>query len=151
MVYLLMMALFAGCQTVRDMPASAPEVASQTPAPNTLPPAPLMEETVLSTEGTPEADGPTHPPDATAPEALGLGAACWEASQCESGVCEGPGCLEDSPGVCAPEQRPCTRDLRPYCGCDGVTFFTSSTCPRQRFEAKGACPGDAMKSLGSPD
>ena len=149
MVYLLMMALFAGCQTVRDVPVSAPEAASQTPLPNTLPQVPQTGETTPSTESIPEADGPTYPPDA--PASLGPGAACWEGSQCESGVCEGPGCLEDSPGVCALAQRPCTRDLRPYCGCDGVTFFTSSTCPRQRFEAKGACPGDAMKSLGSSD
>lgn len=141
MVYLLMMVLTAGCQTVREVPSLAPD---------TLQPVPLTPETTPPTEDAPQPDGPP-PPDAPPPVSLGAGAACWEGAQCESGVCEGPGCLEDSPGVCAPAQRPCTRDLRPYCGCDGVTFFTSSTCPRQRFEMKGACPGEAMNPLGGPD
>ena len=40
-------------------------------------------------------------------------------------------------------QRKCTLDLRPYCGCDGVTFRTSGSCPGQRFSARAECPGDA--------
>jgi hypothetical protein len=151
MNYLLMMVLFSGCQTVRDVPTAAPEAVSHSLAPTTPQPVPQTVETAPPSEDTPEPDGQTPLPDAPPPASLGPGAACWEGAQCESGICEGPGCLEDSPGVCAPAHRPCTRDLRPYCGCDGETFFTSSTCPRQRFEAKGACPGEALKSLGSPD
>ncbi|MBP8811985.1 MAG: hypothetical protein KBG48_31465 [Kofleriaceae bacterium] len=68
------------------------------------------------------------------------GAACLAATECASGVCEGQGCGPEAPGVCAPAQRGCTRDLRAYCGCDGQTFRASGSCPGQRFAAAEACP-----------
>jgi hypothetical protein len=61
-------------------------------------------------------------------------------SDCESGVCEGQGCSDATPGKCAPRSRGCTRDLREYCGCDGKTFRSSGSCPGARFSAKSACP-----------
>lgn len=67
------------------------------------------------------------------------GAACLQDSECESGACEGEGCGDDTPGVCAAVQRRCTRDARAYCGCDGKTFRGSGTCPGHRYLAKGTC------------
>jgi len=68
------------------------------------------------------------------------GASCLEAADCASGLCEGQGCGADAPGTCAPKTRGCTRDMRSYCGCDGVTFQTSGSCPGRRFSARDACP-----------
>jgi hypothetical protein len=67
------------------------------------------------------------------------GAACLGNDECTSGSCEGQGCGDDAPGTCVPKARRCTRDLRPYCGCDGKTFRTSGTCPGQRYSKKGEC------------
>ena len=67
------------------------------------------------------------------------GAACLTADECSSGICEGEGCTDDAPGTCAPEMRACTRDRRPYCGCDGETFFSSGSCPGQRYAKAGPC------------
>ena len=56
-------------------------------------------------------------------------------------------------GKCAPKERQCTLDLRPYCGCDGKTFQSGGTCPRARYSKKGACDGDpagAPKTLKKP-
>lgn len=52
--------------------------------------------------------------------------------------CEGMGCGEGE-GVCVPNDRACTRDLRPYCGCDGETFKSSGSCPGKRFAYRGEC------------
>lgn len=78
---------------------------------------------------------------APASAAAADGAACRAAEDCASGVCEGQGCGDAAPGVCAPAQRGCTRDLRAYCGCDGQTFQASGSCPGRRYAAPGACPG----------
>jgi hypothetical protein len=91
---------------------------------------------------------PPPPPDekpveGEPPVAGADGAPCLRADECTSGVCEGEGCGDDAPGTCAPAARACTKDLRPYCGCDGVTFRTSGSCPGQRFSARAECPGDA--------
>jgi hypothetical protein len=73
------------------------------------------------------------------------GESCLIARECKSGVCEGEGCDEASPGTCAPlptppaKGRPCTRDYSPFCGCDGTTFRGSSSCPGQRFAHRGQC------------
>jgi hypothetical protein len=39
--------------------------------------------------------------------------------------------------------RPCTRDLRVYCGCDGQTFEGSGSCPARPFSRRGPCEADA--------
>jgi hypothetical protein len=67
------------------------------------------------------------------------GAACKLAAECQSGICEGEGCGASQSGVCVSRKRPCTADLRPYCGCDGVTFNGSSSCPGRRYASRGAC------------
>jgi hypothetical protein len=69
------------------------------------------------------------------------GAACQVGADCASGICEGKGCGADAPGTCAAAKRGCTRDRRTYCGCDGVTFYASGSCPGKRYRDAGACPG----------
>ena len=66
------------------------------------------------------------------------GGECQAGEDCESGICEGMGC--DVAGKCMPRARPCTMDLRPYCGCDGKTFRSSGSCPGRRYSAKAECP-----------
>ncbi|HWU90127.1 MAG TPA: hypothetical protein VN253_22845, partial [Kofleriaceae bacterium] len=67
------------------------------------------------------------------------GAACLTEADCASGICEGEGCTDDQPGLCKPVTRACTRDLRPYCGCDGKRFDASGSCPGRRYAATGRC------------
>jgi hypothetical protein len=67
------------------------------------------------------------------------GSPCLAASDCASGTCEGQGCGDDQPGECKPAVRPCTRDYRPFCGCDGQIFRGSSSCPGQRFASRNEC------------
>lgn len=88
-----------------------------------------------SEPGTPQP--PPYPPK------LHDGAACLKASDCASGVCEGHGCTDTTPGTCAPAERACTRDRRPYCGCDGETFYSSGSCPGRRYARQGTC-GDVV-------
>jgi hypothetical protein len=71
---------------------------------------------------------------------LADGASCLDSAECASGICEGTGCGPAAPGKCIAKKRKCTRDARPYCGCDGVTFTASGSCPGRRYAAKGACP-----------
>ncbi|MGE0867379.1 MAG: hypothetical protein AB7P03_02370 [Kofleriaceae bacterium] len=67
------------------------------------------------------------------------GASCAGSAECASGVCEGEGCDERRLGRCMPRDRACTKDLREYCGCDGITFRASGSCPGQRFRAPRDC------------
>lgn len=140
----ILMLWLAGCSAVHDTPAPTLEA----PAPTALAPvaAPTEED---ATEDVPPATEPAQEQEASAALAA-AGAACLEHSDCENGVCEGLGCGPEMPGTCA-AQRPCTRDLRAFCGCDGVTFFTSSSCPRQRYQSSGACPEDPIPPLGGQD
>jgi hypothetical protein len=66
------------------------------------------------------------------------GAACSTGDQCRSGICEGMGCGPNQ-GRCMPTQRACTRDLQVYCGCDGLEFRASGSCPGRVFLHPGAC------------
>jgi hypothetical protein len=76
---------------------------------------------------------------APAPAAkLADGAACSAGDECASGLCEGEGC-EPGQGRCVSDDRLCTTDLAPYCGCDGQTFHASSTCPARRYRQLGPC------------
>ncbi len=75
--------------------------------------------------------------------------ACTRPADCEPGseCLGGEGCA--IPWTCQPSLgRPCTDDLAPFCGCDRVTFFSSSSCPTQPYASRGACerppaPADA--------
>jgi hypothetical protein len=83
--------------------------------------------------------GPTGPTEPVPSSLAADGATCSTAADCQSGICEGEGCGTPD-GVCAPKMRGCTKDLRPYCGCSGESFSTSSTCPGRRFAHRGECP-----------
>lgn len=143
-------ALALACHTVdapKDPSPPAPSpIAAAEPSPD-VPPAPvdLPEPVELpeQVELPKPVDRPAPVDDpAAAPSsrtALADGAACLTASDCESGVCEGEGCDAAHPGVCAPAARGCTRDRRPFCGCDGTVFQSSSSCPGQRFAKRGPC------------
>lgn len=71
------------------------------------------------------------------------GASCLTAADCSSGTCEGQGCGADAPGLCVAAARACTRDLQTYCGCDGVDFGASGSCPGQRYASRGGCAAAA--------
>src|SRR5207244_3567304 len=80
-------------------------------------------------------------PGACAPAAPRAdGAPCQAANECASGICEGEGCGAGAAGVCVAKHRSCTKDRRPYCGCDGATFLASGSCAGRRYQAKGSCP-----------
>lgn len=63
---------------------------------------------------------------------------CTSNDDCEEGeMCAGPaGC--DIPWTCQP-MRPCTRDLRQYCSCDGETIEGSGSCPPAPYKHPGPC------------
>ena len=117
-----------------DEPA-APPVEEPAEEPSEEP----AEEPSEEANDKPAEDPSTDKPDAAEPTLLAAGEACFSGDQCASGLCEGEGCGDANPGQCAPETRPCTRDLRPYCGCDGQTFRAGGNCPRQRYAHKGEC------------
>lgn len=120
---------------------------SKPPTPTPVEPTPVEPTPV---EPTPTATVDAAPAPAPKPPALiADGASCLRGEECASGVCEGEGCFDETPGTCAPAQRGCTKDLRSYCGCDGVTFKTSGSCPKRRYEAKGACPAGGNRKAGA--
>lgn len=63
---------------------------------------------------------------------------CTSNDDCEDDeMCTGPaGC--DIPWTCE-AQRPCTRDLRQYCSCDGETIEGSGSCPPAPYKHPGPC------------
>jgi hypothetical protein len=138
---LLLAGLLAGCD--KPVQGSAPADAGGTPATG----GPSSPEIPASDSAGPDESGTTTRTDGDDPKrelAAGDGkkadgSSCLAASECASGVCEGEGCGEDKPGTCAPTSRMCTRDLREYCGCDGVTFRASGSCAGARFSKREAC------------
>lgn len=119
----MLLLLIAACHK------SPPKPAEPEPAPVATTPAPVEEP-------APVEPIPAEPVPAEPAPILN----CLSGADCPSGVCEGLGCDDDHPGVCAEEMRACTRDLRPYCGCDGQTFLAGGNCPLQRYRNKGPCP-----------
>lgn len=63
---------------------------------------------------------------------------CTNETPCVGGVCIGMGCTGPA-WECVFTGMACTDDLAAYCGCDGLTFYDSSTCPTQPFADRGAC------------
>ena len=104
------------------LPGSAP-----VPGPTPLPvPVPVPVPVPASVQGDPPTDAP---------------ASCLSTADCPTGsLCEGEGCGPETPGTCIGNNRACTRDLRPYCGCEGQTFLSGGTCPLRRYAHKGPCP-----------
>jgi hypothetical protein len=62
---------------------------------------------------------------------------CKANAPCDSGVCAGDSCAEA--WSCVPSPGGCTKDLVEYCGCDGVTFMDSGTCPTRPYSNQGPC------------
>jgi len=116
--------------------AACPPPDTSAPVPpaqlDVTPPAPVQ------TDASPPAAADAGPRPAPGRRKAQVGAHCNDNGDCTSGVCEGVGC-DLGEGVCAPASRPCTRDLRPYCGCDGETFQSSGRCPGRRYAYRGSC------------
>lgn len=91
-----------------------------------------------------ECPGQEEPTSAARP----AGSACDTGDECTSGVCEGQGCGAKQ-GVCAAEDRRCTRDRASYCGCDGTTFQASGSCPGKRYSKRGACEQASKGAAGA--
>lgn len=119
--------------TGEETPAEEPPADAEAPA-DGEPPADAEAAPTTAESPAPEqaAAPPTDLPD---------GASCLAASECASGLCEGQGCTDDAPGTCVSRQRACTRDRRPFCGCRGMTFHSSSSCVGRRYAHAGPCPG----------
>jgi hypothetical protein len=121
-------------------PVTAPVSSSETTVTVTdaaAAPAPAPEAEAAPTGVAPELQAAPAKPRAD-------GAACSEAGQCSSGICEGEGCGTDQ-GHCAAKSAPCTRDLVTYCGCDGKAFQASGSCAGERFAHRGACSATGAK------
>ncbi|MGE0395456.1 MAG: hypothetical protein AB7T06_01925 [Kofleriaceae bacterium] len=134
----LLAVLFVACSSPSKPPTPTPV------EPTPVEPAPSDAAAV---EQTPPIDA--APVIDAAPALAADGASCLKGEDCASGVCEGEGCGDDQPGTCAPAQRGCTKDLRAYCGCDGKTFKTSGSCPKQRYASKGACATGNNRPVGA--
>jgi hypothetical protein len=77
--------------------------------------------------------------DTATPGARPGGERCLRGEECASGLCEGAGCDDRTPGRCAAVGRVCPRNHVPFCGCDGETFYQSSACPGRRYRHAGEC------------
>ncbi len=126
-------------------PAEAPEpTLAPADPPAEVTPADVDPDALVDPDAAPPTDVADATPDAVEAPTEGAlaadGATCLAPTDCASGVCEGEGCSDDAPGVCmSATMRACSRDLRPYCDCEGNTFRTSGSCPGKRFAHRGAC------------
>jgi hypothetical protein len=74
---------------------------------------------------------------------------CTSSADCaRNRICWGvPGCATDWSCV---RVRGCTRDSVPYCGCDGETFYASSTCPGRPYLHRGGCREAYASATAAP-
>jgi hypothetical protein len=92
----------------------------------------------IATDRPPTLDTPLPPVDR--PPSQDVPGVCTTTADCRAGLecLGGEGCA--IPWTCQPALgRPCTDDLAPFCGCNGVTFYGSSTCPARPFAFRGEC------------
>jgi hypothetical protein len=79
--------------------------------------------------------------DDAAPD--GEGSACTAASPCGAGLsCSADACSDAWQCVAHFDEtveHPCEPETMAYCGCDGMTFEASVTCPDRPFSHPGAC------------
>ncbi|MGN6110494.1 MAG: hypothetical protein ACTHU0_35650 [Kofleriaceae bacterium] len=125
-------------------PACSKAPSAQPPDPDETPPLtkdpdavwdrPELQRSIPPPPGMPEGTGINLPRDRR-PD----GGSCLQGDDCKSGVCEGFGCGEETPGKCVPQARACTKDLREYCGCDGKLFLAPGNCPGVRYAPQRAC------------
>jgi hypothetical protein len=80
--------------------------------------------------------------DDAAPDA-GEGSTCTAASPCGPGLnCFADACSDEWQCIAHYDEtveHPCEPETTPYCGCDGVTFEASITCPDRPYAHPGAC------------
>ena len=129
-------------------PPAAPITVETEPQPAEAPAdvEPIAEpETPAEPEVLAEPDPQPAPSPAAPSGGVADGGDCLTHQDCVNGVCQGQGCADNQPGTCQPKLRRCTRDRRPFCGCDGETFWGSSTCVNQRYLAPGECEGSGGK------
>jgi len=136
---------------VEDPPGTPGPVSDASVEIATLPPETTTGDASAEGEDAPADASPdttADTPDASAGSDAGATSAaqttgCLADSDCGADmICEGQGCDDDQPGTCVPAVRACTKDLRPYCGCDDKTFLSSGSCPGRRYQAAMPCPGD---------
>lgn len=83
-------------------------------------------------DGSLRCTGGACPPDS------GVVRACQSNADCGGALCMGPeGC--GTRWTCATGPVGCTADLSPFCGCDGQTFYGSSSCPGRTYAHRGPC------------
>ena len=134
-------------------PEPGPPETPVDPAAHEVEPTPVEPSTPPSGEAQPEVE-PSTPPPTTAkkpdgPAASGPDDGCRTDADCQAGAaCVGPGLsgCGGAPGRCEPNSK-CTRDAKTFCGCDGVTFRASSSCPGKEYAHEGEC----RAKKGAPD
>ena len=131
----------AGGEVVED--AAAEDAAAEDAATEDAATGDAATEDAVDVSAEAAADGEASSGDGL----LADGDSCLSGGDCASGICEGEGCSEDTPGICMSRARPCTRDLRAYCGCNGETFRTSGSCPGKRYASRSACENDPIPNL----
>ncbi len=92
-----------------------------------------------------------RPPAWDTPQWVDVPNACTSTADCNAGMecLGGEGCA--IPWTCQPALgRPCTADYAPFCGCDGNTFYGSSSCPDRPFARRGVCETDPPPPDGGP-
>ena len=99
-----------------------------------------------ATDAPPTTDRPspgdTPLPPVDRPPVVDVPSTCTTTADCARGLecLGGEGC--SIPWTCQPALgRPCTDDLAPFCGCNGMTFYGSSSCPSQPYLYRGSCDG----------
>ena len=97
--------------------------------------AAVRDTGVIGVDSGPGMDGGPDDSGVTSPQ-------CTNDMPCTGGgICAGSGC--SMPWQCIFSGIACTDDESPFCGCDGATFYGSSTCPLEPFAFRGEC--DAVR------
>jgi len=95
------------------------------------------------TDGGEEEGGAADASDDAAPDDGGISSACTTTSPCGPELtCSGDACSdvwECTTHFDDTLEHPCAPETMLYCGCDGVTFEASVTCPDRPFSHPGAC------------
>jgi hypothetical protein len=93
-------------------------------------------------DGGTEDSGASDAGDGAAPDS-GEGTGCTASSPCGAELtCSADACSDEWQCIAHFDdtvEHPCDPEIMPFCGCDGVTFEASITCPDRPFAHPGAC------------